>query len=452
MKQWIRTAAAVLAVLLGCTSCQTKEVVPELLDSAAVSVDTAEVVKGTFYDVEVYDSAVVPAVETASFVSGGVLEEKKAKLGDTVKKGDVLALLDTEELEEQIEDLQNEIAYTEQNNAYTLEQLQLRLQIAQLELKQLTGKSGVNANVAAAMPLARLLTTVLPSQPESSEEQSSKLESSEEQTSELESSEGESSELESSQPESSEPECSEPESSEPESSEPETSEPEDPGPSAGSVSLAQSKVEQCQVDLSQEKQWQALVLKQLNDKLHALEEQVQDNRLLAPISGTIVYETSSLHGETVQAYQPMYCIADESKRSLSGEEIVEAQIKSADRVEVQIGEKRYEVEYQAYTLDEYSALVLAGEDTPTRFQFADEKAAEEVQIGDYAAVYLYRSIAKDALYVPVNALHEDGGVRYVYRASEDGQERVTVETGVESDSFVEITSGLQEGDVVYVQE
>ena len=176
MKQWIRTAAAVLAVLLGCTSCGTKEVVPELLDSAAVSVDTAEVVKGTFYDVEVYDSAVVPAVETASFVSGGVLEEKKAKLGDTVKKGDVLALLDTEELEEQIEDLQNEIAYTEQNNAYTLEQLQLRLQIAQLELKQLTGKSGVNANVAAAMPLARLLTTVLPSQPESSEEQSSKLE------------------------------------------------------------------------------------------------------------------------------------------------------------------------------------------------------------------------------------------------------------------------------------
>ena len=297
------------------------------MDSAAVSVDTAEVVKGTFYDVEVYDSAVVPAVETASFVSGGVLEEKKAKLGDTVKKGDVLALLDTEELEEQIEDLQNEIAYTEQNNAYTLEQLQLRLQIAQLELKQLTGKSGVNANVAAAMPLARLLTTVLPSQPESSEEQSSKLESSEEQTSELESSEGESSEPESSELESSQPESSEPESSEPESSEPETSEPEDPGPSAGSVSLAQSKVEQCQVDLSQEKQWQALVLKQLNDKLHALEEQVQDNRLLAPISGTIVYETSSLHGETVQAYQPMYCIANESKRSLSGEEIV----RSADQ-------------------------------------------------------------------------------------------------------------------------
>jgi multidrug efflux pump subunit AcrA (membrane-fusion protein) len=442
MKQWIHTAAAVLAVLLGCTSCGTKEVVPELLDSAAVSVDTAEVVKGTFYDVEVYDSAVVPAVETASFVSGGVLEEKKAKLGDTVKKGDVLALLDTEELEEQIEDLQDEIAYTEQNNAYTLQQLQLRLQIAQLELKQLTGKSGVNANVAAAMPPARLLTTVPPSESESSE-------STEEQTSE-DDSELESSE--SSEGESSEVESSEPESSEPESSEPETSEPEDPGPSAGSVSLAQSKIEQCQVDLSQEKEWQALVLKQLNDKLHALEEQVQDNRLLAPISGTIVYETSSLHGETVQAYQPMYCIADESKRSLSGEEIVEAQIKSADRVEVQIGEKRYEVEYQAYTLDEYSALVLAGEDTPTRFQFADEKAAKDVKIGDYAAVYLYRSIAKDALYVPVNALHEDGGVRYVYRASEDGQERVTVETGVESDSFVEITSGLQEGDVVYVQE
>lgn len=447
MKQWIRTAAAVLAVLLGCTSCGTKEVVPELLDSAAVSVDTAEVVKGTFYDVEVYDSAVVPAVETASFVSGGVLEEKKAKLGDTVKKGDVLALLDTEELEEQIEDLQDEIAYTEQNNAYTLEQLQLRLQIAQLELKQLTGKSGVGADVAAAMPLARLLTTVLPSDPESSE---STEEQTSEEDSELESSE--SSDGESSELESSEPESSEPESSEPESSEPETSEPEDPGPSAGSVSLAQSKVEQCRVDLSQEKEWQALVLKQLNDKLQALQEQVQDNRLLAPVSGTIVYETSSLHGETVQAYQPMYCIADESKRSLSGEEIVEAQIKSADRVEVQIGEKRYEVEYQAYTLDEYSALVLAGEDTPTRFQFADEKAAKEVEIGDYAAVYLYRSIAKDALYVPVNALHEDGGVRYVYRVSEDGQERMTVETGVESDSFVEITSGLQEGDVVYVQE
>ena len=77
---------------------------------------------------------------------------------------------------------------------------------------------------------------------------------------------------------------------------------------------------------------------------------------------------------------------------------------------------------------------------------------EKVWVGEYAAVYLYTSVAEDVLYLPVNALHTEGNLSYVYVMKEEGQERVTVETGVQTDSFVEIASGLQEGDVVYVQE
>ena len=447
MKHQWRLAAAALCGVLFFSSCGAQEVVPELLDSAAVSVDTEAVKRGTIYDLSVYHSAVVPAVETASFLCSGKLSQKYAVLGQTVEAGEVLAELDTEDLEEQIAALEEEITFTKQDYAYTLEQLELKVQIAELELKQLTGAGTGTISAAVHLPLWNLLVEVLPSLPEESQPEESEPESSE-----AESSTPESSEPESSAPESSQPESSGGESSAPESSAPESVPEESNTPSPGTVSLARSNLEQCRTDLQQEKELQALRLEQMAEKLEQLKLQVQDNQLVAPVSGTIVYETSTLHGETLQAYQPVYCIADETKLSLSGDEIAEAQIRKADHYEVQIGGDFYPIEYQSYSIDEYSALVLAGEETPSRFQFTDDSVQEKVWVGEYAAVYLYTSVAEDVLYLPVNALHTEGNLSYVYVMKEEGQERVTVETGVQTDSFVEIASGLQEGDVVYVQE
>lgn len=63
---------------------------------------------------------------------------------------------------------------------------------------------------------------------------------------------------------------------------------------------------------------------------------------------------------------------------------------------------------------------------------------------------------EDTLIIPVDALHQTSTGAYVYTAyDEENQEyggRVDVTTGLSNDSYVEITSGLKEGDTVYYTE
>jgi HlyD family secretion protein len=55
-----------------------------------------------------------------------------------------------------------------------------------------------------------------------------------------------------------------------------------------------------------------------------------------------------------------------------------------------------------------------------------------------------------ALTVPLRAIQSEGGASYVRRRTGEGFERVEVSLGVMTETQVEITEGLSEGDVVSV--
>lgn len=57
---------------------------------------------------------------------------------------------------------------------------------------------------------------------------------------------------------------------------------------------------------------------------------------------------------------------------------------------------------------------------------------------------------KDVLYIPVEAVFEEGGSYYVYRKTFSKPVKVKVEIGPASDDYVVITHGLKEGDSVYL--
>ena len=58
---------------------------------------------------------------------------------------------------------------------------------------------------------------------------------------------------------------------------------------------------------------------------------------------------------------------------------------------------------------------------------------------------------KDTLFVPVEAIFEDKERFYVYVRTENGGSReADVKIGESNDRFAQITSGLNEGDVIYL--
>lgn len=134
MKRIIILMLICILALFGCSS-QTSEA-PELLTPVGVSMDTATVTRKDFDKKLFYNGAVVPEVEEVYFEADGILEELRVSYGDSVKKGEVLATLDQEELERQVEELEQQIQHEKQINEYANLQLQYDISICQTELEQ----------------------------------------------------------------------------------------------------------------------------------------------------------------------------------------------------------------------------------------------------------------------------------------------------------------------------
>ena len=145
----------------------------------------------------------------------------------------------------------------------------------------------------------------------------------------------------------------------------------------------------------------------------------------------------------------MVCLSDSSRLSLSGEYINEPLLDQASEIYAQVGGTTYPVTYAPLSDAEHSAIALGGLTLFTQFTF--NGSTEGLQSGQYACVYVKYNQASQVLAVPINALYQDETGPYVYRIIQGKQTRTEVQTGIETALQVEITAGLQEGDVVFVK-
>lgn len=139
MKKTMACLASLLLLcsLAGCGGQKQQYEVPELLEPVKVQMDTVTAQIGDLYNISVYDGEVVPFVEELSFPADGYLEEITVIPGDYVQEGDVLALLDAEIIREQIDELTDEIEYTTQMGEFNDRELNVRIEMAQIELDEI---------------------------------------------------------------------------------------------------------------------------------------------------------------------------------------------------------------------------------------------------------------------------------------------------------------------------
>lgn len=223
------------------------------------------------------------------------------------------------------------------------------------------------------------------------------------------------------------------------------------GADAAALSQAQADIDMKTLLLRQNMTEQEAEIAALEADLAALREKIGRNVLTAPYDGVIVAIDDLREGYSVQAYETVVQIADESRIHIRCDFVSENNVKGASEIYALIGDGRYDVEYQPIDMEEYLTAVFSGAALRSDFAFAD--APEGVSCGDFAAVCLMTGLTPDALAIPVNALYTDETGRYVYRLEEDGQRvRVNVHTGASNSLHIQITEGLEEGDMVYVKE
>lgn len=86
----------------------------------------------------------------------------------------------------------------------------------------------------------------------------------------------------------------------------------------------------------------------------------------------------------------------------------------------------------------------------TKVDFTEKKRDRRVVSGMSVQVEVVSRILPDVLFVPIEAVFEEGGNLIVYLKTDAGPEKQIVKIGESNNSFVQITDGLKEGDEVYL--
>jgi len=216
------------------------------------------------------------------------------------------------------------------------------------------------------------------------------------------------------------------------------------------VALKRLEIEEKQLTIELEQDMRRLTLDRLESELLTLQEEITKNVMTAPFDGRVMYMSGVLqHGSYVGAYSPLIYLADDSRLYVESDYISNTSLQSAHAVYALIGDRRYAITPLPYDPKEYLSQVLSGE--TLMLQFSIDDADEKVQAGDYAVVCVESDYAADALLVPTNALYADD-TRYLYVMEDGVRVRREVKTGIRTDWYTQITEGLQEGELVYVQE
>lgn len=172
--------------------------------------------------------------------------------------------------------------------------------------------------------------------------------------------------------------------------------------------------------------------------------------LTAPCSGTIASASGLTAGSKVKARSTVGVLVDDENIYIKGDYISETELEKYSKIQALIGDKSYELTY--FPLDEAvkDNLTYSNKDLYNCYTIDAEPG--EIAQGTFAALILISNYRENVLAIPPSAIYEGTEGNYVYVITESGsREYRVVETGTTTESYVEIISGLQEGEYVYVQ-
>lgn len=448
-----RRAVACLALCfaLGVSGCQfhTGDT-PELLDTIQIVPGTAVATVDDVYQLQTMEASVIPETTELSFFISGNLAEAYYDVGDVVHKGDALMKLDDSALADKIAELEEQIESTRQENDRTNRKVEIKIEIAQLQLTQLEKElSSIPENEEPPVE----------SEPEESQ-------SNEPTVSEPEESESGSTSSEEPLQESSEDEnTSQSETQMPDEFVIPTSVLAVQADTSSSLENEQKRndlsydillkkleIENYELILSQNKESQDAALAIKQNLLEEYREEQKEYTLYAPSDGTVLWMCPAADplqkaSPSVSAEQTVLLFADHTKLQLQSTRVSPAVLSSYERIYAIIDGKEYDVVPLENDIREDSVRAMEGKTLKTNYQILDDHVTAKA--GTAVLCFQY-NIAENVLTVPTGCTFHDTDY-FVYRMNGNEREKVYVEIGTQGAVRVEIRSGLQEGDVVYAK-
>ncbi len=217
------------------------------------------------------------------------------------------------------------------------------------------------------------------------------------------------------------------------------------------VMLKKLDMERKQLDMQKAAELRALEMDRLLAEKQLLETEMARNVLYAPFDGRVVFMTGEWQrGSYVGAFTPLLYLADDTRLFVEADYISNNRLSLAHTLTARIGGGSYALTPTPVDEKKYMAQILAGE--KLRRQFHIDQPDEALAPGQYAVVCLETNYRENVLMIPRTTLYTADRTRYVYVMENGVRVRRDVKVGLNTPWDVEITEGLEEGELVYVSE
>ena len=189
------------------------------------------------------------------------------------------------------------------------------------------------------------------------------------------------------------------------------------------------------------------------EQLQAFEDFVGSDGILYATEDGVITEVSQEAGDRLTTTGTLFSYATAEDLQIS------VDVTQEDIVDLQVGDA-VDITFTAYPEDSYTGSILSINTTATSdysntvsytVEISVEAELEQLYGGMTADVIFVTEEKEDVLYVSRKAIVEENGKTYVYRKTAlGGKELSEVETGITNGVDIEILSGLEEGDTIYL--
>ncbi len=194
------------------------------------------------------------------------------------------------------------------------------------------------------------------------------------------------------------------------------------------------------------------VLEEEKSALSEFEEQIGDGIIYAEYAGTVM-ELACSEGDTLASDTVIATFSDSDNITMT------VAVSQDDIANITVGDE-VSITLSAYDNETFSAEVASISTSSTMGSSTVNYDVESRFTGDIQKVYAGMTgevtfvvkQAEDVLYISNRAVYQDGADSFVKVLQEDGSiENTVIETGFSNGTYVEVVSGLEEGQTVLVE-
>ncbi len=210
-----------------------------------------------------------------------------------------------------------------------------------------------------------------------------------------------------------------------------------------------SEVRRIELKLRQAKERYDLKLPELKRNLSQVNSKLSKSTIKAPFDGVVAAVADARAGEYVNKDKYYIAVADETRLVARCESIGTVAQRNVIRTELLLNGEVYDTEI--IPRDERYLKEMRNTDE-VKFDEFTIAGDDKLSFGDNGVLRYITREKEDCIYIPTNTLRFGGGISYVYKDMGGKHEKCEVTVGIKNELVAEITAGLEEGDVVYVQE